>query len=48
MLMSVVDQDVLRMLLKEVFFLFTDRLLEMISRKRYDEIVYQYVTFCKY
>ena len=47
-LMSVVDQDVLRMLLKEVFFLFTDRLLEMISRKRYDEIVYQYVTFCKY
>lgn len=47
-LMGVVDRESLRTLLKEVFFLFTDQLLELISQQRYDEIVYQYVTFCDY
>lgn len=47
-LMGVVDVAVLRALLKEVFFLFTDQLLELVSQQRYDEIIYQYVTFCDY
>ena len=47
-LMGVVDREVLRTLLKEVFFLFTDQLLELISQQRYDEIMYRYVTFCDY
>ena len=47
-LMVIVDREVLRTLLKEVFFLFTDQLLELISQKRYDEIMRCYVTFCNY
>lgn len=47
-LMVVVDRVVLRTLLKEVFFLFTDQLLALISEQRYDEIMRCYVTFCHY
>lgn len=46
--MNLVDMQVVRTLLRVIFFKYTDRLLEFITEKRYNEIYLDYVSYRNY